>query len=122
MSDTPYKWTPKQCEILARAARRGEDGTGVRGPGEHAAAHLLAKAGLVQLNTFPGSSRCWINDAGRARLHEATVHADSEAARYLGNANEASERGDAEKSRNLTQRCQEWMDAANDLRGDGGAP
>lgn len=121
MSDTPHKWTPKQCEILAGASRN-PDGIRCRGAGAQAAAVSLEKGGLGRFASIPSASRFYINPAGRARLHEATVHADSEAGRYLGNANEASGRGNAEKSRNLMQRCQEWMDAANDLRGNGGEP
>jgi len=115
--------TPLQCEILARAASRA-DGARVKGA-KQAAAKILAIAGLGRF----GGLVFHISDAGRAVLREALTHADAESCRYLGNANEASERGQADKSRRLMAKCQEWLDAANLLRraGDdsdtvGGAP
>lgn len=109
-----HKWTPKQCEILARASHSPRGGTRLYGSGENAAGRKLADAGFGQ-----ATAAFFVNDAGRAALPVALVHADSEAARYLGNANEAFERGDAAKGGRLMQRSQEWMDAANELRGDG---
>jgi hypothetical protein len=110
--------TPLHCEILARAASHA-DGARIRGAGPNTAAHTLQAAGLGRFaETSPGG-HFLINAAGRAILREALVHADAEACRYLGNANEESARGRADKGRALMAKCQAWLDAANMLRRDG---
>lgn len=55
----------------------------------------------------------------RRSLHERIVEADSNAARYLGNFNEANERGDRKAAERLFWQAQRWLDKANDLRGMG---
>lgn len=107
--------TPLHAEILARA-RTHADGARVRGAGPNTAAHTLQEAGLGRLlETSPGGYFL-ISDAGRAVLRDLLVHADAEAARLLGDANVAAERGRPDRSRALTARCQAWLDAANLLR------
>jgi hypothetical protein len=107
--------TPLHCEILARSACR-PDGARIRGAGPSAAARTLQAAGLGRFAVILPGGRFLINGAGRAVLHDALAHAEAEAARYLGNANEASESGRADKSPGLMAKCQAWLDAANLLR------
>ncbi len=126
-----YKWTAMQCTILglaahptpekiARCASRGEEpGIGVRGPGKSMAAYKLHQAGLGELVSCPGDSRFYINDAGRAALRDAVVHAEAEASRHLGNYNAAKEEGDLKKADKLYAHAQKWLDAANHLRNQG---
>lgn len=43
-------------------------------------------------------------------LSERILEADSYASMYLGNANEAEEKGDYEKAQKLMNKCQYWHD------------
>jgi uncharacterized protein HemY len=51
-------------------------------------------------------------------LHERTLDAEHRASAYLGDANEASERGDHEKAERLYSKCQFWLDRYNKLAGN----
>lgn len=52
-------------------------------------------------------------------LHERQIEAEALAARYLGDANEAAERGQHEKAEKLYAKSQFWLDRMNLLNGDG---
>lgn len=52
-------------------------------------------------------------------LIERIEDADDRAARYLGNANEAEEKGNMRKAEQLIEKCQYWLDMSNKLRGCG---
>jgi hypothetical protein len=52
-------------------------------------------------------------------LNEKIQEADVLAGRYLGNANEAEERGDKEKAAKRYDKAQYWLDRLNKLNGDG---
>jgi len=52
-------------------------------------------------------------------LSERILQADILAGRYLGNANEASERGDHAKADALYLKSQYWLDRYNLLAGNG---
>lgn len=43
-------------------------------------------------------------------LSERIADADARASMYLGNANEAEERGDFARAERLREKCQFWMD------------
>lgn len=49
--------------------------------------------------------------------HEKIVEAEARCARYLGDANEAAEGGNATKAEKLYDKAQYWLDRANKLRG-----
>jgi len=49
--------------------------------------------------------------------HEKIVDAEDKANKWLGNANEAGERGDRAKEEKCLSKCQYWLDRANKLRG-----
>jgi uncharacterized phage protein gp47/JayE len=110
--------TPVQAEILARAARN-PDGVRVRGAGRQAAAAVLERAGFGRLAAFSPGGRFYINAAGRAAIQEAIVHAEAEAARYLGNANSSVEVGYTLKAERLYAKSTAWLDVANELRNQG---
>jgi hypothetical protein len=83
---------------------------------------MLERAGLGRIAApvrIGGYARFHINDDGRETIRVRLLHAESEAARYLGNSNEAREAGNIEKAARLLAKCQRWHDIANDLRGDG---
>jgi len=50
-------------------------------------------------------------------MHEKSVEAETKAAMYLGNANEAAEQGC--KSQHLYDLAQKWLDIANKFKGQG---
>ena len=52
-------------------------------------------------------------------LYERTLDAESRAGMYLGNANEAAERGDHAKAEKLYALSQFWLDRYNLLSGNG---
>lgn len=49
---------------------------------------------------------------------EQIAKADHFASRYLGDANEAAERGEKAKAEKLYTKCQFWLDRLNKLNGD----
>lgn len=49
--------------------------------------------------------------------HEKIVEAEDRANKWLGNANEAQERGDKAKEEKYLKKCQYWLDRANKLKG-----
>lgn len=51
-------------------------------------------------------------------LQEKILEADGKAQMYLGNSNEASERGDREKADRLYAKAQFWLDRLNKLSGN----
>ena len=53
------------------------------------------------------------------KLREQIARADELGSRYLGNANEARERGDIAEAEKLEAKCQFWLDRSNVLRGCG---
>lgn len=52
------------------------------------------------------------------KKNEAILKADILAGRYLGNANEAEERGDHAKAEKLYAKSQYWLDRLNKLLGN----
>ena len=52
-------------------------------------------------------------------VHERIVEAEFLASTYLGNSNEAWEKGDLTKRDRLDRLAQKWLDEANRLRGMG---
>lgn len=52
-------------------------------------------------------------------LNERIAHADMMGGRYLGDANEAAEKGQTEKAEKLYEKGQYWLDVSNRLRGNG---
>ena len=55
----------------------------------------------------------------KANIQERILQADILASRYLGNANEASERGNQERAEKLYQKSQYWLNRYNLLTGNG---
>lgn len=51
-------------------------------------------------------------------LSDKIADADDRGARYLGDANEASERGNQVKAEKLYEKGQFWLDRSNKLRGN----
>jgi hypothetical protein len=51
-------------------------------------------------------------------LSEKVLEADLRASKYLGDANEAAERGNDAKANKLYEKCQFWLDRLNKLNGD----
>jgi hypothetical protein len=49
---------------------------------------------------------------------ELTLEADIETSRWLGNYNEAMERGDTKKAHKCEARAQKWLDRYNKLAGN----
>jgi hypothetical protein len=56
--------------------------------------------------------------AATASTHEKLVYADMQCSMYLGNANEAAERGDQAKADRLYHKSQYWLDQYNRLNGN----
>lgn len=52
-------------------------------------------------------------------LQERIADADERGSRYLGDANEAAERGNNAKAERLYEKGQYWLDLSNKLRGNG---
>ena len=52
-------------------------------------------------------------------LQEQIIEADERGSKWLGDANEAAERGDTEKAEKLYAKGQFWLDRSNKLRGCG---
>lgn len=52
-------------------------------------------------------------------LQERIADADERGSRYLGDANEAAERGNHAKAERLYEKGQYWLDLSNKLRGCG---
>jgi hypothetical protein len=52
-------------------------------------------------------------------LQEKIAEADQHGGKWLGDANEAAERGDHEKAEKLYAKGQFWLDRSNKLRGCG---
>lgn len=52
-------------------------------------------------------------------IRERIVQADEMASRYLGNANEAREKGQWDRVPRLERLCQKWLDESNRLREKG---
>ena len=64
---------------------------------------------------------CKFDSHVRARkMYNAALHADIMSGRYLGNANEAEERGQYDKAERLYAKSQYWLDRYNHLTGNGG--
>ena len=51
-------------------------------------------------------------------LHEKMIEADERGSRYLADANEAAERGQAAKAERLYEKGQYWLDRYNKLAGN----
>lgn len=58
-------------------------------------------------------------NASKTPLAERIAHAEAEACRLLGNANEALERGNRRQAERLERAGEKWLTRANDLRGWG---
>jgi hypothetical protein len=52
-------------------------------------------------------------------LNQKIAEADHFASLYLGNANEAAEKGCSKKAEKLYAKCQFWLDRLNKLTGNG---
>lgn len=60
--------------------------------------------------------------APKKTLRERIVDADTRASTYLGDANEAEERGDYALAEKLMGKCQYWLDRYNLLTNQGDRP
>ncbi len=59
-----------------------------------------------------------ITKLGRKMGWSPVLEAEQEGSRYLGDANEASERGDHAKAERLYDKAQFWLDRYNKLAGN----
>lgn len=116
-------FTPAQEKVLGRLAREPYvTKTGGGGLGKAAWERMMARlvrAGIAEPYPHGGYG---ITESGRKAHAELVAHLESEAARFLGNANEEREKGNAFAAARWDRAAQAALDRANDLRGNGATP
>ena len=79
---------------------------------------ILVMLRNVHTNQAPHGPDGREQDMAKKTLQERIIDADERGSRYLADANEAAERGEAEKAERLYEKGQFWLDRLNKLLGN----